>query len=55
MLAGISVDYVVRLEQARGPHPSEQVLGALARALRLTRTSGTTCSTSPAWRRRSPA
>jgi transcriptional regulator with XRE-family HTH domain len=35
MLAGISVDYVVRLEQARGPHPSDQVLGALARALRL--------------------
>ncbi len=35
MLAGISVDYVVRLEQGRGPHPSEQVLGALARALRL--------------------
>lgn len=34
-LAGISVDYVVRLEQARGPQPSEQVLGALARALRL--------------------
>ena len=35
MLAGISVDYVVRLEQARGPHPSDQVLGALCRALRL--------------------
>ena len=35
MLAGISVDYVVRLEQARGPVPSTQVLGALARALRL--------------------
>jgi transcriptional regulator with XRE-family HTH domain len=35
LLAGISVDYVVRLEQARGPHPSEQVLGALCRALRL--------------------
>jgi transcriptional regulator with XRE-family HTH domain len=35
MLAGISVDYVVRLEQARGPHPSEQVLTALCRALRL--------------------
>jgi transcriptional regulator with XRE-family HTH domain len=35
MLAGISVDYVVRLEQARGPVPSHQVLGALARALRL--------------------
>lgn len=37
MLAGISVDYLVRLEQGRGPHPSGQVLGALARALRLTR------------------
>lgn len=36
MLAGISVDYLVRLEQGRGPHPSAQVLGALARALRLT-------------------
>jgi transcriptional regulator with XRE-family HTH domain len=34
-LAGLSVDYVVRLEQARGPKPSAQVLGALARALRL--------------------
>lgn len=35
LLAGMSVDYYVRLEQARGPHPSAQVLGALARALRL--------------------
>lgn len=34
-LAGISVDYVVRLEQRRGPHPSPSVLGALARALRM--------------------
>lgn len=34
--AGISVEYYVRLEQARGPHPSPQVLGALARALLLT-------------------
>lgn len=34
-LAGISVDYVVRLEQARGPQPSVSVLGALARALQL--------------------
>jgi transcriptional regulator with XRE-family HTH domain len=34
--AGVSVDYVTRLEQGRGPHPSEQVLAALARALRLT-------------------
>jgi transcriptional regulator with XRE-family HTH domain len=35
-LAGISVDYYTRLEQARAPRPSEQVLGSLARALRLT-------------------
>lgn len=34
-LAGISVDYYIRLEQARGPHPSDQVLDALSRALRL--------------------
>ncbi|GAB3816420.1 helix-turn-helix transcriptional regulator [Micromonospora zhanjiangensis] len=34
-LAGISVDYYIRLEQARGPHPSRQVLSALGRALRL--------------------
>jgi transcriptional regulator with XRE-family HTH domain len=34
--AGVSVDYVVRLEQDRGPHPSPAVLGALGRALALT-------------------
>jgi transcriptional regulator with XRE-family HTH domain len=34
-LAGLGVDYVVRLEQGRGPRPSTQVLSALARALRL--------------------
>ncbi|MFC7548333.1 helix-turn-helix transcriptional regulator [Plantactinospora sp. GCM10030261] len=34
-LAGISVDYYNRLEQARAPRPSRQVLGALGRALRL--------------------
>ncbi|MEU3459441.1 helix-turn-helix transcriptional regulator [Streptomyces sp. NPDC006733] len=34
-LAGISVDYVVRLEQARGLRPSADVVEALARALRL--------------------
>ena len=34
-LAGLSVEYVVRLEQGRARHPSPQVLGALARALRL--------------------
>lgn len=35
MLADLSVDYVVRLEQGRGPRPSPQVVAALARALRL--------------------
>ncbi|MFI9509163.1 helix-turn-helix transcriptional regulator [Nocardia sp. NPDC052566] len=37
-LAGLSVDYIVRLEQGRGPKPSVQVLNALTRALRLTDT-----------------
>ncbi|MBL1075592.1 helix-turn-helix domain-containing protein [Nocardia sp. 2] len=36
LLAGMSTDYYTRLEQARGPRPSTQVLAALARALRLT-------------------
>jgi transcriptional regulator with XRE-family HTH domain len=35
MLAGVSVDYYVRLEQGRAGHPSEGVLDAIARALRL--------------------
>lgn len=35
MLAGISVEYVVRLEQGRVPTPSAQVCSALARALHL--------------------
>jgi transcriptional regulator with XRE-family HTH domain len=36
MLAGVSVEYYVRLEQGRGGvHPSESVLAALAGALRL--------------------
>jgi transcriptional regulator with XRE-family HTH domain len=35
-LAGISVDYLVRLEQGRATNPSAQVLAALSRALRLT-------------------
>jgi transcriptional regulator with XRE-family HTH domain len=37
-LAGVSVDYLVRLEQGRATNPSPQVLAALARALRLTST-----------------
>ncbi|WP_229074799.1 helix-turn-helix transcriptional regulator [Actinoplanes sp. DH11] len=35
-LAGMSPDYYIRLEQARGPQPSPQMLNALSRALRLT-------------------
>lgn len=35
MLAGISVDYITRLEQGRASSPSTQVVEALARALRL--------------------
>ncbi|MEE4540756.1 helix-turn-helix transcriptional regulator [Streptomyces sp. V4-01] len=38
LLAGISVDYVTRLEQGRALHPSAQVVEALARALRLSAT-----------------
>lgn len=34
-LAGMSVDYYVRLEQARSPQPSTQMLMSLSRALRL--------------------
>ncbi|MFJ8825283.1 helix-turn-helix transcriptional regulator [Streptomyces sp. NPDC102467] len=36
-LAGLSVDYVLRLEQSRAKHPSAQVVGALSRALQLSR------------------
>ncbi|GHF12415.1 XRE family transcriptional regulator [Streptomyces spiralis] len=35
-LAGMSTDYYARLEQRRAPQPSEQMMVALARALRLT-------------------
>ncbi|MFD7389289.1 helix-turn-helix transcriptional regulator [Streptomyces sp. NPDC059852] len=35
VLAGVSADYYVRLEQGRERHPSPQVVGALGRALRL--------------------
>ncbi len=36
-LAAMSTDYLARLEQQRGPQPSESMLAALARGLRLTR------------------
>lgn len=35
-LCDMSTDYYSRLEQARGPQPSEQMLAAMARGLRLT-------------------
>jgi transcriptional regulator with XRE-family HTH domain len=35
MLAGVSTDYYIRLEQGRDQHPSRQVLESLARALQL--------------------
>src|SRR5262249_4722829 len=35
-LAHMSVDFYTRLEQRRGSRPSEQTIGALGRALRLT-------------------
>jgi transcriptional regulator with XRE-family HTH domain len=35
LLAGISVDYIVRLEQGRAVRPSQQVVASLARALQL--------------------
>ncbi|MCO6010459.1 helix-turn-helix transcriptional regulator [Actinoallomurus purpureus] len=34
-LAGVSADYYMRLEQGRERHPSQQILEAVARALRL--------------------
>ncbi|GGL40945.1 helix-turn-helix domain-containing protein [Phycicoccus endophyticus] len=34
-LAGMSADYLGRIEQQRGPHPSAPMLAALARGLRL--------------------
>ena len=36
LLASMSTDYYSRLEQQRGPQPSEPMLAAIARALRLT-------------------
>ncbi|MCD9875509.1 helix-turn-helix transcriptional regulator [Streptomyces guryensis] len=37
-LAGVSVDYYVRLEQGRGPSVSDAVLDAIARVLRMNET-----------------
>lgn len=35
-LCGMSTDYYSRLERGRGPQPSEQMITAIARGLRLT-------------------
>jgi transcriptional regulator with XRE-family HTH domain len=54
-LAGVSVDYYVRLEQGRGSHPSAGVLDALARALGLDETETAylhTLAAAPTVRRR---
>ncbi len=40
-MAGVSVDYYIRLEQGRGSNVSDAVLDAVARALRLTETERT--------------
>jgi transcriptional regulator with XRE-family HTH domain len=57
-LAGVSVDYYVRLEQGRAAHPSPEVLDAIARALQLDEVERAhmhqLATPSPA-RRRSPA
>jgi transcriptional regulator with XRE-family HTH domain len=59
LLAGVSADYYVRLEQGRDQHPSEQVLEALARALQLDDDAAThlheLARPAPRRRRRSPA
>lgn len=47
-LCDMSVDYYSRLEQPRGPHPSEQMLAAIARGLHLPWRNATTFSGSPA-------
>ncbi|MEV6804351.1 helix-turn-helix transcriptional regulator [Streptomyces sp. NPDC051132] len=56
-LAGMSVDYYIRLEQGRGPSVSDAVLDAIARVLRLDETEHTYLRTvaRPRRRRKEPA
>jgi transcriptional regulator with XRE-family HTH domain len=57
-LAGVSVDYYVRLEQGRAAHPSADVLEAIARALQLDEAERAhlhQLASPPAARRRAPA
>lgn len=51
LLAGISSDYYLRLEQGRDHHPSTQVVDALASALRLDEDATATCTPSRSRRR----
>ncbi|MFD5009563.1 helix-turn-helix transcriptional regulator [Streptomyces chartreusis] len=53
-LAGVSVDYYVRLEQGRGPSVSDAVLDAIARVLRLDETEHAYLHTVARPRRRGP-
>ncbi|MGW4871235.1 helix-turn-helix transcriptional regulator [Streptomyces chartreusis] len=53
-LAGVSVDYYVRLEQGRGQRVSDSVLDAIARVLRLDETEHTYLRTVARPRRRGP-
>ncbi|MGW3762817.1 helix-turn-helix domain-containing protein [Streptomyces sp. NPDC005131] len=48
LLAGISAEYYLRLEQGRDRHPSDQVLDSIADALRLETDARVTCTRSPA-------
>jgi transcriptional regulator with XRE-family HTH domain len=54
-LAGVSLDYLARLEQGRATNPSASVLASLARALGSTMTSARTSSGSRATPSRAPA
>ena len=54
LLAGISADYYLRLEQGRDHHPSPEILDALAQALRLDE-AGTTYLHQLAYRPMRPA
>ncbi|MDX6520901.1 MAG: hypothetical protein QOF08_1506, partial [Gaiellales bacterium] len=57
MLAGISSDYYLRLEQGRDTRPSAQVINALARVLQLDVKASEYLQqlASPSSRRRDPA
>nr|WP_311736809.1 helix-turn-helix transcriptional regulator [Streptomyces sp. TLI_185] len=47
MLAGVSSDYYMRLEQGRETSPSPQMIDAIAAALRLDDEAHDTCADSP--------